>query len=318
MDILRQIAGIGIVPVVVIENAEDAVPTAKALAAGGINIMEITFRTNDAADAIRSVSEKCPDVIVGAGTVLNAEQAELAVRCGAQFVVAPGYDEETVTWCLNNGTTVIPGCVTPTEIMLAVKHGLHVLKFFPAGVYGGVKAMRALSGPFPGISFIPTGGVDQGNIKEYASFHFVQAVGGSWICTKADISAHRFDKITHLCIEARKELLGFEVAHVGINSPDKDTSFALVNSFASAFGFDVKAGNSSNFAGAGIEVTKSPYLGSKGHIAIRTNKMLTAIAELESRGFSVDYSTAKEKNGVINAVYLKDEFGGFAVHLLQK
>ena len=168
------------------------------------------------------------------------------------------------------------------------------------------------------MKFIPTGGVNNDNIAEFAASPFIHAIGGSWICPKADIAAHNFDKITQLCKEARRALLGFEVAHVGINAGDADTSMGVAEAFEAAFDFGVKPGNSSNFAGTGVEVMKIPFLGEKGHLAVRTNKIDCAIPELEKRGFALDMDTLKCKGERINSVYLKDEIGGFAVHLLQK
>ncbi len=203
MNAMERMARSVIVPVVVLEDAKDAVPTAKAMCAGGVDVMEITFRTAAAADSIRAVAEGCPEVLVGAGTVITLEQCKTAVACGAKFIVAPGFDEEVVRWCIEHEIPVLPGCVTPTEIMAAMKLGLKVVKFFPAGVYGGLKAMKALSGPFGGVKFVPTGGVSTQNIAEYVSAPFIQAVGGSWICPKADIAAGKFENITALCREAR-------------------------------------------------------------------------------------------------------------------
>jgi len=203
MDVLKKMAESIIVPVVVLDDAKDAVPTAKALLAGGIGVMEITFRTAAAADSIQAVAENVPEMLVGAGTVINLEQAKLAVSKGAKFIVSPGYDEETVAWCVENNIPVTPGTVTPTEIMAALKHGLKVLKFFPANVYGGLKALKSLSGPFVGLKFIPTGGVNNDNIAEFAAAPFVHAIGGSWVCPKAEIAAGNFDKITELCRAAR-------------------------------------------------------------------------------------------------------------------
>lgn len=318
MEVLERLAASGVVPVVVLDNADDAVDTAKALLAGGIDVMEITFRTAAAADSIRKVAAEVPEMLVGAGTVITLDQCKLAVDCGAKFIVAPGYDEETVAWCVENNIPVTPGCVTPTEIMAALKHGLKVLKFFPANVYGGLNAVKALAGPFGGVKFIPTGGVNAQNLGEFAASPYVHAVGGSWVCPKADIAAHNFDKITNLCKEARKALLGFEVAHVGINCDDAEASLEVANGLDAAFGTGVKLGGGSNFAGSGIEVMKSQYLGANGHIAIRTNKIEAAVAELTKRGYELDMDTAKYKNGRMATVYLKNEFGGFAVHLLQK
>ena len=203
MDILKQFAASGIVPVVVLENADDAVDTAKAMLAGGVDVMEITFRTAAAADSIARVAKEVPEMLVGAGTVVTLAQCKKAVESGAKFIVAPGYDEEVVAWCCENNIPVTPGCVTPTEIMCALKHDIRVIKFFPANVYGGLTALKSLAGPFGGVKFIPTGGVGQSNLAEFAASPVVHAVGGSWVCPKADISAHQYEKITALCRAAR-------------------------------------------------------------------------------------------------------------------
>lgn len=198
MNVKAKLRKCGIVPVVVIENEKDAAPTAKALLAGGINVMEITFRTACAEQAIKAVAENVPEMTVGAGTVLNLEQGKRAVAAGAKFIVSPGFDEELVKWCVLEGIPVTPGCVTPTEIMRALALGLDVVKFFPANVYGGLSAMKALSAPFKTVKFIPTGGVNGENIGEYIEAPFIFAVGGSWVCTKSDIAENNFDRITEL------------------------------------------------------------------------------------------------------------------------
>ena len=208
MTVMERLANSIVVPVVVIEDAKDAVPCAKALAAGGVDTMEITFRTACAPEAIKAVAENCPDVLVGAGTILNVEQAKLAVQMGAKFIVSPGFSDEVVGWCVENNIPVAPGCVTPTEIMGALKHGLKMVKFFPANVYGGLNAMKNLSAPFVGLKFLPTGGVNTANIKEYVDAPFIHAVGGSWVCPKADITAGNWEKITQLCLDARKAAKG--------------------------------------------------------------------------------------------------------------
>ena len=194
----------GIVPVVVLEKTEDAVPLANALLKGGISFMEITFRTACAAECIEIISKEVPDMTVGAGTVLNAEQAKLAVEKGAKFIVSPGLDEETVKWALANDIPVIPGCVTPTEIMKAISLGLKVVKFFPADVYGGIKAIKALAAPFGQVKFLPTGGVSEANLSDFTGNRSVAAVGGSWVCKKDDILNHDWEKITMLSSNAVK------------------------------------------------------------------------------------------------------------------
>ena len=208
MTVLERLANSIVVPVVVLENVESAIPTAKPMAAGGIDTMEITFRTACAPECIKAVADNCPDVLVGAGTIINVEQAKLAVEMGAKFIVSPGFSDEVVGWCVENNIPVAPGCVTPTEIMGALKHGLKMVKFFPANVYGGLNAMKNLSAPFVGLKFLPTGGVNTANIKEYVDASFIHAVGGSWVCPKADIAAGNFEKITELCLQARKNAFG--------------------------------------------------------------------------------------------------------------
>ena len=189
MTVMERLANSIVVPVVVLDKVEDAIPTAKAMAAGGVDTMEITFRTACAPEAIKAVADNCPEVLVGAGTIVNVEQAKLAVEMGAKFIVSPGFSDEVVGWCVENDIPVAPGCVTPTEIMAALKHGLKMVKFFPANVYGGLKALKALSAPFPQVRFLPTGGVDLTNINEFLAFDKIVVIGGSFMM-KGDIVAN--------------------------------------------------------------------------------------------------------------------------------
>ena len=175
-----------VIPVVVIKDINDTIPTLKALKDGGINCAEITFRTACAADAIKLGVETFPDMNIGAGTVINLEQAEKAVAYGANFLVSPGLSEEVAVFAKNNNIPYYPGCVTPTEIMKAISLGIDIVKFFPANVYGGLKALKALAGPFPQLMFIPTGGVDLTNLEEFLAFDKIYAVGGSFMM-KGDI-----------------------------------------------------------------------------------------------------------------------------------
>ena len=193
---IDQVAACGVVPVVVLEDAAQAVPTAKALLKGGINAMEITFRTAAARDSIANVAREVPEMIVGAGTVINVEQLHAAVEAGAKFIVSPGSDAEVIAEAIKLGVPITPGVVTPSEIMIGLKLGLKVFKFFPAEAYGGLKTIKALCGPFPQIRFIPTGGINQDNAAEYFRHPKILAVGGSWMCTKDMISAGDFDAIT--------------------------------------------------------------------------------------------------------------------------
>lgn len=175
-----------VIPVVVINDEKETIEILSKLREGGINCAEITFRTACAKDAIAIGTKAFEDMNIGAGTVINAEQAKSAVQAGAKFIVSPGFSDEVARYCTDERIPYYPGCVTPTEIMRALSYGLNVVKFFPAGVYGGLKAMKALSAPFPQVRFIPTGGVDLSNLKEYLDFDKVYAVGGSFMM-KGDI-----------------------------------------------------------------------------------------------------------------------------------
>lgn len=170
-----------IVPVVVLKKTEDTVPVLSALKKGGINVAEITFRTECAGEAIALAVKEFPDMTIGAGTVINAEQCERAYSAGAEFIVSPGFSEDVLNVCEKHGLPYLAGVVTPTEIITAKAHGLDVLKFFPAGVYGGAKALKAVSAAFPDVKFVPTGGVDETNLKEFLSLPCVAAVGGSFM-----------------------------------------------------------------------------------------------------------------------------------------
>ena len=201
MDIMKQMEQLGVVPVVVLDDVKDATPLAKAMQAGGVPCAEVTLRTAAGLSSIEKM-RKMDDMLVGAGTVITLDQCKDALSAGAQFIVSPGLNVKVVEHCLANGVAVLPGCVTPTEIMQAMELGLDTVKFFPANVYGGLKAMKALAAPFAGIKFIPTGGVNGDNLAEYLAAPYVRAVGGSWLCAKADVNAGDFDKITELCKQA--------------------------------------------------------------------------------------------------------------------
>ena len=201
IDVSKAVESIGLVPVVVIDDAADAVPAALALKAGGVPVMEITLRTAAGLDAIEAVAKDAPDVLVGAGTVLTLEKAMEAYERGAQYIVSPGFDPKIVSWCVENDVSIFPGCVTPTEITAAIGMSLKVVKFFPANIYGGIKAIKALAGPFPDIRFMPTGGVDLSNLKDYVIPEVI-AVGGGWLCARKDIKEKQFGKITEICSES--------------------------------------------------------------------------------------------------------------------
>lgn len=194
----------GVVPVVVLEDAKDAEPLAKALCEGGLPCAEVTFRTAAAADCIRIMSEKYPEMLVGAGTVLTTEQVDRAVANGAKFIVSPGFDPEIVDYCLGKDIPVFPGVITPSEVAQAVKRGLKVVKFFPAEQFGGVATIKAMAAPYVGLKFMPTGGVNAKNLESYLSFNKIIACGGSWMVKGDLVKAGKFDEIKALTEEAVK------------------------------------------------------------------------------------------------------------------
>ena len=202
MSLHKIIENSGIIPVLVLDDAAKAVPLAKALLAGGINICEITFRTAAAEESIRQIALNVPEMIVGAGTVITKEQLKAATDAGAKFIVSPGSDLEVIRYAKELGVYMLPGAVTPTEIMQLIKEDIKVVKFFPAENYGGLKTIKALSAPFPNIKFVPTGGVSLSNLTAYLEFDKIAAVGGSWLCTKDLIKDGKWDEITKLSKEA--------------------------------------------------------------------------------------------------------------------
>ena len=202
-EALAALGRIGLVPVITIESPHDAVPLAKALLDGGIGCAEVTFRTRAAAEAIAAISSTCRELLIGAGTVLTVEQAEQATRAGAQYVVAPGFDPAVVGWCQERDVPVLPGVATPTDISMALARGLDLLKFFPAEAMGGVQMLQALSAPFAGVRFIPTGGITAANLPQYLALPNVAACGGSWMAREGMISAGEFTEIARLSRQAR-------------------------------------------------------------------------------------------------------------------
>ncbi len=207
----EDIGRIGLIPVAVFERTKDILPTAEALFKANLPIIEITFRTDLAESAIKKIKQVFPEMIVGAGTILTKEQADAAIRAGADFVVSPGLKKEIVEFCKKRKRLIIPGCVTPSEITRAYELGLNVVKFFPAGVYGGIKGCAALHGPFGGIKFVPTGGVGLSNLSEYAKAPFIHAVGGGWLCEKKEVLAGNYNQISETVEKSINILLGFGV-----------------------------------------------------------------------------------------------------------
>jgi len=316
--ILEKIGELGIVPVVKIENAEDALPLGRALIDGDLPIAEITFRTSAAEESIKILTKGLPNLLVGAGTVLTEDQAKRAVSAGAKFIVSPGFNLKVVDYCIENNILVTPGINNPTQIEMALERGIEVVKFFPAEASGGLSLLKSMSAPYTDIKFIPTGGINQNNLWSYLSNNKVLACGGSWMVKPELISSGNFAEITRLTKEAISTMLGFEFAHLGINEENKDKALNSANQLSHLFYLPVKEGASSIFAGSEFEVIKNKFLGKHGHIAITTNHIYRAINYLKMKGVSILPETAKEKDGKLKVIYLDQEVSGFAIHLLQK
>lgn len=202
MEMEQRLEEYGVVPVVVLKDTKDAIPLADALIEGGLSCAEVTFRTEAAEESIRLMSEKYPEMLVGAGTVLTIEQVDRAVNAGAKFIVSPGFDAEIVDYCLDKNIPVFPGCITPSEVAQAVKRGLKVIKFFPAEQAGGVAMIKAMGAPYTMVKFMPTGGISAKNLSEYLSCSNIVCCGGSWMVKGDLITAGKFDEITALTKEA--------------------------------------------------------------------------------------------------------------------
>ena len=201
-EVLEKIQEIGIVPVVVLDDAKDAAPLAKALCEGGLPCAEVTFRTAAAEESIRIMSEQFPEMMVGAGTVLTTEQVDRAVAAGAKFIVSPGMNPRIVKYCVEKGILITPGCANPSDIEQALENGLDVVKFFPAEPAGGLKMIKAMAAPYVGVKFMPTGGINQNNVRDYLAYDRILACGGSWMVKGDLVAAGEFDKIKELAAEA--------------------------------------------------------------------------------------------------------------------
>ncbi len=205
-DVLKKISEVGILPVVVLDDAKDATKLAKALIEGGLPCAEVTFRTDAAEESIKLIAAEYPDMLVGAGTVLSVEQVKRAVNAGAKFIVSPGFDEDVVKYCLENNIPVTPGVCTPSDVQKGYKLGLDVLKFFPAEPSGGLNMIKAIAAPYTMMKFIPTGGINENNMEDYVKYDRILAIGGSWMVKSSLIKNGEFDKIKDMTAAAVKRV----------------------------------------------------------------------------------------------------------------
>lgn len=315
----RTIEEYGIIPVINIPKPELAKPLAKALEKAGLPIIEVTMRNDSATESLSQIKKNCPGVLVGAGTVLSIELAKQVMEAGADFIVTPGLNQNVVEFCLKQGVEVFPGCATPTEIEAGLSMSLNRFKFFPAEQLGGLKTIRELCGPYRSIKFIATSGINLNNLEDYLSCECIAAVGGSFMAPAELVMAEKFEEITALCRSAVRKSLGFHIMHVGINGKDADEGSQRARRFADIFDLPYKRGHKSDFAGTILESGNMKFPGELGHIAIGTNSVERAKTYLQRKGVSFREEFKKvDEQGKMVAVYLEEEIGGFAVHLLRK
>lgn len=316
---MKTMFDIGFIPLIVLDDAADAVPFGNALVAGGIPIAEVTFRTDACLDTIQAMAQQVPGLIVGAGTVHTAEQAEAAVDAGATFIVTPAFNPSVTAWCVTNHIDILPGTVSPADIEAARGFGLQVCKFFPAEAYGGVKTLKALSGPFKDMKFLPTGGVNRDNMNDYLDLPNVAAVGGSFM-TPADMVKNKdWAGITATCKQIIRDRFDFSVCHVGLHVKDQEEAESLGDRFSDLLNLEKQHEGINVFAGDIIEICGHPMIGEHGHIGISTRDIDRAMAYYERRGIKFNPAKIfKNDAGQVRLAFFADVIGGFTMHLSRK
>ena len=318
MDVIKELSLIGLVPVIKIDDAKDAAPLAKALYDGGLPCAEVTFRTAAAAEAIAEMVKACPDMLVGAGTVLTTAQVDEAVAAGAKFIVSPGLNPTVVKYCVDKNIPMMPGINNPSGIEQAMELGLKVVKFFPAEPSGGLNMLKAMAAPYGGVRFMPTGGISPSNVGDYLAWNRIIACGGSWMVPPKMLAEGNFEGIKKLAREAVDIMLNLRFTHLGVNCRDEDECRAAAATADALFGMASDERSMSIFAGTPLEFMKAPGRGTMGHVAIATPSVDRAVYHLSRRGAKFDESSALyEKDGSLKFIYIADEIAGFAYHLVK-
>ena len=315
-NINKRIYELGLLPVIVIDDAKDSLDLAKALIDGGLPAAEVTLRTDAGLPAIKLISEKYKDMLVGAGTVLKIDQVDAAIENGAKFIVSPGFDEKIVKYCVDKNIPVFPGVSNASELAKAASLGLEVVKFFPAEDLGGMKMINALGSAYTNIKFMPTGGINSENLTQYLKSPRVLACGGSFMVKKDLIKNHQYEKITALTKEAMSKLHNFNVVHIGINNNSKEDADKGGDILHNLFGFEKDVKPMSTFLSGQIELMNGNKRGQCGHIAIGCNNIDRAMAYLKTKGVTFDESTlAYNDAGQKRLIYINGDINGFAYHL---
>ena len=317
-EILNRIHDCGILPVIAINDVETAVPLAKACLEAGVTALEITFRTECAAQALRAIKKDCPEMLLGAGTVLTPELVDEAISCGVDFIVTPGFNPTVVEYTLSKGFPIVPGVSSASQIEQAMALGLDAVKFFPAEQSGGVAALKAFNGPYKKLKFIPTGGMTFDNFTTYTALDNVVAIGGSFMIDKKHIAAKDVEAIRNDLSAVVDKLLNLRLAHIGVNTENEEEALKIAKTFEAFFHMPYKVGNSSIFSGVKeVEIMKSIGRGRLGHVGIAVSDIDRGIHYLEKRGVVFNKDSLVVKENKKTAIYFEEEIGGFAFHLVK-
>ncbi len=302
----------GFLPIIHLERTPDALPIVEALLREHVNAAEILY-CEEALTALNAVHAAYPEMIMGVGQVTSLDQCRQAYRAGAQFISMPYFCQEMVSWCAGQRVEAIPTCVTASEIACAQAAGAQTIQVRFSNVDAGIERLREYFALFPSVKFIPSGSVLPEELPIYIASPAVSTVCADWICSNTETS-----QIQSLCRQAHKSVMGFELAHVGINCPNLEECEKTVQQFADIFGFSYWDNGNSIYASNRIEVMKFNQIGSLGHLAICSNSVERAALELSRKGMTAIESTAKYKDGRLAVVYYQEEIGHFGIHLFQR
>lgn len=321
MQMDTKLREMGIVPVVKLDDVKNALPLARALCAGGLPCAEITFRTEAAADSIRVIRENCPEMLIGAGTVLTTEQLDKAIEAGAHFIVSPGLNPTIVKAAQDKNIPIYPGCATPTEVEAALALGLTTVKFFPAEAAGGTAMLSSLGAPYQQVRFMPTGGIDKSNLTKYLSLPNVIACGGSFMVKSTWLETGNWEAVRAETAAAVQTMLGLEMGHFAIMAENRED----VADSAKALGellclpANVNPDGRGAMVGNALEVLNSQEAGLYPHAALLTNDPARAKAWFTRRGYHFREDTCQyDEKGNLKVVYFDGEWCGIRMHLLKK
>ncbi len=314
--ILNKIQNTGILPVAALDDVRNAFPLAQALCAGNIFCIEVLSGTKAAEESIAKIADGFPQMLVGAGDIRTVQEASRAVNAGAKFIITPEFSPSVITYCIDRAIPVIPGVSSSDELETAISLGLHAVNLFPAGQDMERLTIQASQSSHNHINFIPAECINENNVSAYPFSDHVLTC--KWNMEPKLIQAGEFGKIRDQASTIIRTMLGFEFAHIGINLSTKTEADKTAGMFDAMFGFQKKPGTDSIFAGASIECMTPPCFGTKGHIAIATNSIVSAKSYFESAGYKFNEASAKFINQKMIVIYFEEEVGGFAVHLLQR